>query len=41
MDVADARRFHSFEEENSKLKKLAAELMLDNSMLKDVLSKNF
>lgn len=41
MEVADAKRLHSLEEENSKLKKLVAELMLDNSLLKDVLSKNF
>jgi putative transposase len=41
MDVSDARRLKSLEDENSKLKKLLAEAMLDNAMLKDVASKKW
>jgi putative transposase len=41
MDVSDARRLKVLEEENSKLKKLLAEAMLDNAMLKDLNSKKF
>lgn len=41
MELSEARRLRQLEEENSKLKKLVAELMLDNTMLKDVASKNF
>ena len=40
MDVSDARRLRSLEEENRKLKKLLAESMLDNAALKDLLAKN-
>lgn len=40
MDVSDARRLKALEDENAKLKKLLAEQMLDNAMLKDVNSKN-
>ncbi len=40
MDVSDARRLKSLEDENAKLKKLLAEAMLDNAMLKDIASKN-
>jgi putative transposase len=40
MDVSDARKLKALEDENSKLKKLLAETMLDNAMLKDVASKN-
>ena len=40
MDVSDARRLKALEDENAKLKKLLAEAMLDNAMLKDVASKN-
>ena len=36
MDVSDARKLKALEEENAKLKKLLAEQMLDNAMLKDV-----
>lgn len=39
MDVSDARKLKALEDENSKLKKLLAEAMLDNAMLKDVASK--
>lgn len=41
LDVSDARRLRSLEEENTRLKKLLAEAMLDNAMLKDVASKKW
>jgi len=41
MNTADARRLQLLEKENTRLKKLVAELSLDNAMLKDVTSKNF
>jgi putative transposase len=41
MDVSDARRLKSLEGENAKLKKLLAEAMLDNAMLKDVAAKKW
>ena len=40
MDVSEARRLKILEDENRKLKKLLAETMLDNAMLKDLNSKN-
>src|SRR5215467_1563991 len=40
LEVSDARRLKALEDENAKLKKLLAEVMLDNAMLKDVASKN-
>ncbi len=39
MDVSDARRRKSLEDENGKLKCLLAEAMLDNVVLKDLLGK--
>ena len=41
MDVSDARRLKALEDENRKLKKLLAETMLDNAMLKDLASKKW
>ena len=41
MDVSDARKLKALEDENSKLKKLLAEAMLDNAMLKDVAAKKW
>lgn len=41
MDVSDARRLKSLEEENAKLKRLLADAMLDNVALKDLLTKKF
>jgi putative transposase len=41
MDVSDARKLKSLEDENAKLKKLLAEAMLDMSLLKDVASKKW
>jgi putative transposase len=40
MEVSDARRLKTLEDENAKLKKLLAESMLDVSTLKDLLAKN-
>jgi putative transposase len=36
LDVSDARRLKALEDENSKLKKLLAETMLDIAILKDI-----
>lgn len=41
MEVSDARRLKTLEDENRKLKKLLAEQMLDNATLKELLTKNF
>src|SRR5262249_49807629 len=41
LEVTDARRLKGLEDENAKLKKLLAEVMLDNAMLKDVASKKW
>jgi len=41
MDVSDARRLRALEEENGKLKRLLADAMLDNTALKDLLSKKW
>jgi putative transposase len=35
-DLSDARWLKALEDENAKLKKLLAESMLDNAMLKDI-----
>ena len=40
MDVSEARRLKVLEDENARLKKLLAEAMLDNAILKDVAAKN-
>jgi putative transposase len=39
MDVSEARRLRQLEEENSKLKRLLADAVLDNDALRAVLSK--
>ena len=39
LEVSEARRLRALEEENGKLKKLLAEAMLDNVVLKDLASK--
>lgn len=39
LDVSEARRLRSLEDENRRLEKLLAETMLDNAMLKDCASK--
>ena len=41
LEVSDARRLKALEDENSKLKKLLAEAMLDNAILKDVASRKW
>ena len=41
MDVSDARRLKTLEDENTRLKKLLAEQMLDNAILKDVAAKKW
>lgn len=38
---SDLKRLKQLEEENTKLKKLVADLSLDKAMLQDVLSKNW
>ena len=40
MDVSDARKLKTLETENARVKKLLADSMLDNSILKDLLGKN-
>ncbi len=39
MEVSDASRLKSLEDENAKLKRLLADTMLDNVVLKDLLGK--
>ena len=41
LDVLDARRLKALGDENAKLKKLLAETMLDNAVLKDLNSKKW
>ena len=41
LEVSEAKRLRTLEEENSKLKKLLAEAMLDIAVLKDISSKKW
>ena len=41
MDVSDAKRLKSLEDENAKLKKLLADQMLEAAALKELLSKKW
>ena len=41
MDVSDAKKLRALEDENATMKKLLAEAMLDNAMLKDITSKKW
>ena len=41
MDVSEAKRLKALEEENTKLKKLLAEQMLDGAALRELLSKKW
>ena len=41
MDVSDAKRLRSLEDENRSLKKLLAESMLDQAALKELLTKKW
>jgi len=40
MTVSEAKRLRQLEEENTRLKRMVAELSLDKQMLEDVLSKS-
>jgi putative transposase len=40
MDVSEAQRLRSLEDENSRLKRLVADLSLDKEILKAVIAKN-
>ena len=39
MDFSDAKRLKQLEDENARLKRLVADVMLDNVVLKDLLGK--
>ena len=41
LEVSEAKRLRALEDENGKLKRLLAEVMLDNAGLKDLLSKKW
>ena len=41
MEVSEAKRLKQLEDENAKLKKLLAELVMDVSTLREMLGKNF
>lgn len=41
MEVSEAKRLRALEEENSKLKRLLADAMLDNAALKELLAKKW
>ena len=41
LEVSEAKRLKALEDENAKLKKLLAEAMLDNAMLKDIATKKW
>lgn len=41
LTVSEARRLKMLEDENGKLKRIVADLTLDNQALKSVVSKNF
>ena len=41
LEVSDARRLCQLEQENERLKKLLADSMLDNAMLKEISAKKF
>ena len=41
MEISDVLKFQAIEEENRKLKRLVADLSLDNQVLKDIIEKNF
>lgn len=41
LDVSEAKRLRSLEDENPKLKRLLADSMLDNAALKDLLTKKW
>jgi putative transposase len=41
LEVSDARRLKALDDENRRLKKLLAEAMLDNAMLKEIAAKKW
>jgi putative transposase len=41
LQVSDAKRFRALEDENRRLKKLVADLSLDDAMLKDVVGRKW
>ena len=41
MDVSQVRRLKELEEENARLKRMYADLSITNSLMKEVLEKNF
>ena len=41
LEVSEAKRLRSLEDENAKLKRLLADAILDNAALKDLLTKNW
>ena len=41
LEVSEARRLRTLETENTRLKKLLADAMLDNAVLKDIASKKW
>ena len=41
LEVSEAKRLRSLEDENAKLKRLLADPMLDNAALKDLLAKKW
>jgi putative transposase len=41
LELGDAQKLRALEDENRRLKRLVADLALDNAALKDVLSKNW
>lgn len=41
MTISDAKRLKALEDENRRLKRIVADLTLDNTSLKDLLAKNF
>ncbi len=41
LEVSDARRLRQLEDENARLKRLLADAVLDNAMLKEISTKKF
>lgn len=41
MDISEARRLKALEDENTRLKRLLADAMLDNAALKDLVGKKW
>jgi len=41
LEVSEAKRLRQLEDENAKLKKLLAEAMLDDAMLKEIIAKKW